>query len=811
MAKEKKERSLLDLLTHLEAALEDETERDRDRPTRPKPAALPATVARTPALRLEALEIENLWCYERAALTFDEGITVIAGPNGSGKSSLLESIFFALYGSKATPAMDRALGDILRLGTERGRVKLSFHYGNHRYEAQMALRRRKDGTVTSDNKLCYFKRLDGDDSDEWLEIGVERVTAAVEKLFGMTRDDFTNCIYVRQGEIDRLIRAGEEERRRMIDRLLRLEKLDRYGQRAREGARRAVGRKRDRLDGQIQTLREEIEQLEAESLEAQKRKLDEEIAELQQQIERLEAALTERQGDRQRLEEQLQRIEQQRREIHDLAEELEGKTRKLKETEKQQQALETEINELTQQYKKLEKQLSKQLEEASFDECSKVIAALRQAGSWEDVPQLGTTLEALEAQQEQVFQQRRRLEAEFERERSGLQEKREKLQAQRAAGRERQARLQEEIQEINDLLRQGKCPVCRQPVSEAAVQDELTERERQLKQLTDSLQKLEGELQALDSQLEGLERAHSEELSKLDEAFEAVRKRKGQLERAKDLAMQLIGIRERGRERRALQNQVLDALNALADDVARLRGLIAEKRAQLGDSQAIQGQIEKLQQTIEALRKQKDALQSEQKERLAQRGQIEQKLQRLKQLRTELTNAQQKQERLGELQSEIEELAELYSSVKRELRQRNIRALEAYFNRFFQLMDSGASYRGVRVSDEYEITVLLRDGGEIRPELLSGGERALINLALRSAIHQVLAQASSRLPLIFDEPTIYLDRDRVQRLGFLLDELGRRVGQVIVVSHEAGLVEGADHEYRTEKRGDNTSVVQQVR
>jgi len=94
---------------------------------------------------------------------------------------------------------------------------------------------------------------------------------------------------------------------------------------------------------------------------------------------------------------------------------------------------------------------------------------------------------------------------------------------------------------------------------------------------------------------------------------------------------------------------------------------------------------------------------------------------------------------------------------------------------------------------------------------MSGGERALINIALRCAIHQVLARAIRRMPLILDEPTVYLDRDRVNRLQLLLEELGKRIGQVIVVSHEVGLVEGADHEYRTEKGSDNISTIRKIR
>jgi DNA repair exonuclease SbcCD ATPase subunit len=56
-----------------------------------------------------------------------------------------------------------------------------------------------------------------------------------------------------------------------------------------------------------------------------------------------------------------------------------------------------------------------------------------------------------------------------------------------------------------------------------------------------------------------------------------------------------------------------------------------------------------------------------------------------------------------------------------------------------------------------------------------------------------------------------LDRERINRLQFLLEELGSRVGQVVVVSHEEGLVEGADHEWWTEKGRDNISTVKRIR
>jgi len=186
-------------------------------------------------------------------------------------------------------------------------------------------------------------------------------------------------------------------------------------------------------------------------------------------------------------------------------------------------------------------------------------------------------------------------------------------------------------------------------------------------------------------------------------------------------------------------------------------------------------------------------------------------LEHLKRLQDEMARVTREQEDVKKLIAELDEIVSVYQSTKVALRQRNLEALNYYFNEFFSTMDSGDSYSRVMVRDDYEIAVELKNGRTINPSLMSGGERALTNIALRCAIHQVLAKAVRRMPLILDEPTIYLDRDRIHRLQFLLEDLGRRVGQVIVVSHEVGLVEGADHEYRTEKGSDNISIIYKVR
>ena len=51
---------------------------------------------------LDRLELNNFKRFRHEEIEFQDGITGILGNNGTGKSSLVQAIFFALYGVQAT-------------------------------------------------------------------------------------------------------------------------------------------------------------------------------------------------------------------------------------------------------------------------------------------------------------------------------------------------------------------------------------------------------------------------------------------------------------------------------------------------------------------------------------------------------------------------------------------------------------------------------------------------------------------------------------------------------------------------------------
>jgi len=171
-------------------------------------------------------------------------------------------------------------------------------------------------------------------------------------------------------------------------------------------------------------------------------------------------------------------------------------------------------------------------------------------------------------------------------------------------------------------------------------------------------------------------------------------------------------------------------------------------------------------------------------------------------------------DRLKTTIQQCEAAEKMYHDLREDLRTRNVDELERLLNELFDLLYQTDSYAHFELSDSYELTVYEKSGEALDPTDLSGGERALFNLALRCAIYQLLTEGLSGRaplpPLILDEPTVYLDEQHVNELSRLITrmrELG--VDQIIIVSHQEELVDAAGE--RIEIRQDSTTNRSHVR
>jgi exonuclease SbcC len=72
-------------------------------------------------MKVTRVRLSNFKCYASADVSLRSGVTVIFGPNGAGKSSLLEAVFFALYGATA---LDATLEDVVTRGAEDAGIEV---------------------------------------------------------------------------------------------------------------------------------------------------------------------------------------------------------------------------------------------------------------------------------------------------------------------------------------------------------------------------------------------------------------------------------------------------------------------------------------------------------------------------------------------------------------------------------------------------------------------------------------------------------------------------------------------------------------
>ena len=147
-----------------------------------------------------------------------------------------------------------------------------------------------------------------------------------------------------------------------------------------------------------------------------------------------------------------------------------------------------------------------------------------------------------------------------------------------------------------------------------------------------------------------------------------------------------------------------------------------------------------------------------------------------------------KLEKIAQQQQSIEdyiklltEIRNLYSKdgVQRDLR--NIVRPEIEKNTMDIFSEFGFNYSSIELDEDYNLTVQSRQE-KIDLNMLSGGEKIVIALALRLGIAKVITKTKMEL-LILDEPTIHLDTERRNDLIEIIRKINV-VPQMIVVTHD---------------------------
>lgn len=156
----------------------------------------------------------------------DSGLYLITGDTGAGKTTIFDAITFALYGEASgtsrAPGMFRSKYALPETPTF---VELEFLYGGQTYWVRRVPEyerpAKRGGGTTTQQQEAELHRPDGT-----IVTRTREVTAAVEEIMGLNRNQFTQIAMIAQGDFLKLLLASTDERIKIFRKLFRTE---RYG------------------------------------------------------------------------------------------------------------------------------------------------------------------------------------------------------------------------------------------------------------------------------------------------------------------------------------------------------------------------------------------------------------------------------------------------------------------------------------------------------------------------------------------------------------------------------------------------------
>jgi len=773
---------------------------------------------------LHHLRLQNYKQYADLALDFREGLVGIIGKNGAGKSTLFEAILYCLFGRDESnkPLVRSTFAD----PKANVLLELDFSIGEALYRVRREFRGKAMAVGAE-----LFK------NDQQVAKGVSAVNDELVRVLHIERDAFKRSVFSGQKELDELTNASKEERRRIVRRMLGLDRLDDVQAKINADIRDL----KIRVAGQEQNLLAEAAEadLQADIAESEKA-LAENQSVLEKEARQLNAVEARYRTEKQAFDEAEQRLARYNalsRDLSQLRERRDGLAA-------QKVALEQKIRELRVQQEKLEaqrgdyatflsdKQLLDAQTEAQTKHTNRQARLAKMADTREEMEAARTAISELDKQlatrpaTDAALAGKQQLVSEFE---AALSAKRSELgELEKQVGG-----IQSGIRERSDKLtnlralgRAGTCPTCLQPLLEG-YERTLAELEQEINTLqTERLQALEKEKNTVLEAGQSLRkrqdevRAEAEILLREQTRLAELARQKSAAEaQVHQLEKRLLGdeviLREIGdapfdeaayaalrskvaaAEPRYLEfskneNYVARELPAalaahqtaetgLGEVEKNLAAKTAERSAVGYDEGAYAAAKQALTAFADTLNAQSDAVRALEKTGLELHNRIEQGQEKL------AANARIKNRISDQLDEAdlLRKLAEMLGQFKLEILEKVSPGISREASDLFRRITKG-KYESLRVDENFDFAIA--DGGVFYPiERFSGGEVDLANFCLRIAITKAITDLSGAEQgigfLAFDEIFGSQDEERRLEMMYALNYLQEQFRQIYIVSH----------------------------
>lgn len=780
-------------------------------------------------MKLVRLKLQNFRQHELTELTFDGGLIGIVGSNGAGKTTLLEAIVFALYGVEAGRGKKETLRrkDAPRRASVE--VELVYQFAGKTWQVNR-------GLTTAE------LRLENEVVANSLRSVTERITASL----GMNLQEFFNTYFTRQKDLDAMSAdMAPADRSRFLSRVLQYDKL--------RVAQEQLRKERSQLNAERTALEKRL---------GDRKALNQEVLEQNRELERRSKEKAEAENQAQlyaariaQLHPRLEELEKKRKiwgavkeSRAQLDRELAGLTAGLSAKEQEldrARRAAIEVSTLAEKMRLRDSLIQERglLDQAALAWTTRNQLLSQRAADKKRLDEISRQISTLPGPDEAALVQQRRkdlarqqeeTERELQRQRKDWEREKQVVVASQGERRDRWRELNAQIRKVRELGGVEVCPSCGRPLGDEGARNLidgftrqledveiagnfLKQRSRELKQSPSAILELESLLDALRKEVrqatsdegalqekmrqrnellnlqKGLEvslRAHTtnqqldsydparhdevrRELDHLDSSYQAYQRASGLAERVAELEAESSEVRTftaaKQKSLSALDQQLMDLgwseddFTALSNDTQEVSRL----------HQKIISQVAVLDAEIKGIEPRRDMLVQEQER--------QQKLHEEHHMMLRRSNL-------------FDELDRSFTALLTQLTQEIGPDLSVRASVLLDRLTRGR-YTELEMGDDYLPLVI--EGGEAKP-VLSGGEEDVVNLTMRLAISQLIAERAGQplSLLILDEVFGSLDEDRRDGVLDMLRALADEFPQVIMITHVEGMREAFDRVIR---------------
>ena len=774
---------------------------------------------------LKTLTLRNYRKYKDASVEFPDGVIGIIGLNGVGKTTLIEAIGWVLFGHHAARTTKELIKRDGASPHEPCRVALEFELEGDGYNV---VREMVGKNLTPKASLMINGKLITNNADEATEVITEKI--------GMDYLSFFTSVFARQKELNALSIMKAAERKKLVLRMLGIERIEKSIQTIREDKRG----KEKRIEG-----------IKAATVDKEGRKKIDVLTEKQKELERtqegllpiikeIEAATSIKEREAEDAKEDLEIGTRNYENYVALSGTLSERRSALENVRKRKEEKEKELADLLVKKKRLDEIADKETRYFQFREKKEQLDALREnyQRKLELVKREKKTALELQKREENLIglkEQRAELEGVEEqvnavkREIEAVQKQKERIHASLGAFKSQVVQTKKEIEErtrkkkrIEELGSESECPLCERKLG-LHYEALLTKLHEELQTKRESLHSIFNEYKEKKEERASQERAEELLIQKDKELDKRVIEQRAvdtrivheerELERWKteleSIQADLTPIMAVEFDANAYKN-VISTLNNLEVVYREILGLRAEI-GRIGDVKSNMQKLRELERTtseaISALQRQMEDLAFDKREYEAEKAKYDRKMEELAESRLKLLAKRnefenvcreierviediEEQKRLIE-EKEKEETEILYLSVLEKLMNdfkvymvgRIRPMLSDYASEMLRRLTDG-KYSAMVLDENYDVFIY-DEGTPYELNRFSGGEEDLANLCLRLAISAVVTERSAIQTnfIILDEIFGSQDAFRKRNIILALNALSKKFRQIFLITH----------------------------